>query len=126
MKMQEIIVENADSQNLATALEFLRNRFHNKKLTPVISMSSLVNTVHNIGGNEAFSATDVRFLAGSDPTIQSLIKNIDDATGQVNLKPFGNEVDGNPEDSPEPLDPNVKNAQKTVQSMAKRAAANRP
>ena len=125
MKMREVIVENVDSQNLATALEFLRNRFHNKKLKPVISMSSLVNTVHNIGGNEAFSATDVRFLAGSDPTIQSLIKNIDDTTGQVDLKPFGDEVDGDPADSPEPLEPEVKNAQKTVQSMAKRAAEKR-
>jgi hypothetical protein len=64
-------------------------------------------------------------LAGSDPTIQSLIKNIDDATGQVDLKPFGDEVDGDPADSPEPLDADVKNAQKTVQSMAKRAAEKR-
>jgi hypothetical protein len=125
MKMREVIVENADTQTLATALEFLRNRFHNKKLKPTISMNSLVNTVKNISGNDAFSATDIRFLAGSDPTIQSLVKNIDDATGQVDLKPFGDEVDGDPADSPEPLDADVKNAQKTVQSMAKRAAEKR-
>lgn len=125
MKVREVLLEVNDSKNLAAALEFLRNRFHNKKLKPVISIDSLVNTVHNLGGNEAFTATDVRFLAGSDPTIQNLIKNINDEENVIELKPFGDETNIDPEDKPEPLDPAVKNAQKTVQSMAKKAAAKR-
>lgn len=125
MKMREILVEMDDSRNLATALEFLRNRSHNKQIKAVATPASIVNMVHNLGGNEAFGETDLRELIANDPTIQNLVKGFDEETNQITLRPFGDEVDLEPEEQPENPDAESKNPEKTVSAMAKRAANNR-
>lgn len=125
MKMREILVEMDDSRNLATALEFLRNRSHNKQIKAVATPASIVNMVHNLGGNEAFSETDLRELIANDPTIQNLVKGFDEETNQITLRPFGDEVDLEPEEQPKNPEDGSKNPEKTVSAMAKRAANNR-
>ena len=126
MKMHEVLMEVADSRNLSTALEFLRNRSHNKGLKGQVSLSSLVNLVHNLGGNEAMTEVDIRQLIKNDPTIQNLIKSMDDETNIITLRPFGDETDLEDEEKPKNPTDGSKNPEKTVAAMAKRAADNRP
>lgn len=127
MKMHEILVESEDSSTIATALEFIRNRAHNKQLTPQDTVNGIVNMVHNMGGNPMFSAEDLKRMAENDPTIQNLIKNIGD-DGTVNLTPFGDEMDAGADAESPATDggsTKSKDPQKTVQAMAKKAAAKR-
>lgn len=127
MKMHEILVESADSSSLATALEFLRNRAHNKQLKPVSSVAAIVNMVHNMGDNPMFGPEDLKSAAENDPVIQNLINNIGD-DGTVNLTPFGDELDAGEDATDTSTDGGggkAKDPQKTVAAMAKKAAAKR-
>lgn len=125
MKVREVLVENNDNAALATAIEFLRNRAHNKKVKGTHTVGSIVNMVRNIGGNETFSAMDLKRLTDTDPTVQNLIKSIDD-NGVVNLQPFGDELDLDQEEKPTmSTDGPGKDPEKIVGAMAKRAAGNR-
>ena len=127
MKVREVLVESTDTSDLATALEFLRNRSHNKRLKPESSVPAIVNLVHNLGGNESFTADDLKYLVNNDPTIQNLVKSIDDK-GIVSLQPFGDEIDAGA-DAKSPAtdggDGKAKDPQKTVAAMTKKAAAKR-
>jgi hypothetical protein len=126
MRMREVLVESADSGDLATALEFLRHRAHNKRLKSQPTVDSVINLVHNMGGNEAFGEKDLKYLVANDPTIQSLVKNIDEK-GVVNLQLFGDEIDAGEEAVSPATDSasKAKDPQKTVAAMAKKAAAKR-
>ena len=125
MKVREVLAESADDAALATALEFLRNRAHNKKLKGTHSIASIVNMVRNIGGNETFSAMDLKRLADTDPAVQNIIKSIDD-NGEVSFQPFGDEIDLDVEEKPDmSTDGPAKDPEKIVGAMAKRAASNR-
>lgn len=127
MKMHEILVESYDSSSLATALEFLRNRAHNKQLKPVSSIAAIVNMVHNMGDNPMFGPEDLKSAAERDPTIQNLIKSIDE-DGTVNLAPFGDELDAGEDETSTSTGTDggkAKDPQKTVAAMAKKAAAKR-
>ena len=127
MKVREVLAESADSGDLATALEFLRNRSHNKRLKPQTTVAAVVNLVHNLGGNEAFSDKDLKAMVEQDPTIQNLVKGIDDQ-GVVSLQPFGDETDAEEGDKTKMATDAggaAKDPQKTVAAMAKKAAAKR-
>jgi len=126
MKVREVLKESQDSGDLATALEFLRNRSHNKRLKPQTTVAAVINLVHNLGGNEAFSERDLKALVTNDPTIQNLVKNIDEQ-GVVHLQPFGDETDIDQEDKTDMTTDSgpAKDPQKTVAAMAKKAAAKR-
>ncbi len=126
MKVREVLVESADSGDLATALEFLRHRSHNKRLKAQPTVASVINLVHNMGGNEAFGEKDLKYLVANDPTIQGLVKNIDEK-GIVNLQLFGDEIDAGDEATNPATEPGgkEKDPQKTVAAMAKKAAAKR-
>jgi hypothetical protein len=126
MRMREVLVESQDSGDLATALEFLRNRSHNKRLKPQTTVAAVINLVHNLGGNEAFSDKDLKAMVANDPTIQNLVKNIDEQ-GVVHLQPFGDETDIDAEEKTDMTTDSgpAKDPQKTVAAMAKKAAAKR-
>jgi hypothetical protein len=126
MKVREVLAESVDSGDLATALEFLRNRSHNKRLKPQTTVTAVVNLVHNLGGNEAFSDKDLKAMVEQDPTIQNLVKGIDDQ-GVVSLQPFGDEIDAEDGEKTQMAtdDGPAKDPQKTVSAMAKKAAAKR-
>ena len=126
MKVREVLAESVDSGDLATALEFLRNRSHNKRLKPQTTVAAVVNLVHNLGGNEAFSDKDLKAMVEQDPTIQNLVKGIDDQ-GVVSLQPFGDEIDAEDGEKTQMAtdDGPAKDPQKTVAAMAKKAAAKR-
>ena len=124
--MHEVLLESNDSGDLATALEFLRNRSHNKRLKPQTTVAAVVNLVHNLGGNEAFSEKDFKALVEQDPTIQNLVKSIDEQ-GIVSLQPFGDEIDADEGEKTKMATDSgpAKDPQKTVAAMAKKAAAKR-
>lgn len=126
MRMHEVLLESNDSGDLATALEFLRNRSHNKRLKPQTTVAAVVNLVHNLGGNEAFSEKDFKALVEQDPTIQNLVKSIDEQ-GIVSLQPFGDEIDADEGEKTKMATDSgpAKDPQKTVAAMAKKAAAKR-
>lgn len=113
---------NRDVANVKTALEFLRNRSHNKNITPEIRTDSLINMVKNLGGSEWFTYDVLKSLFDSDPAIGQLIKSVE--RNRVVLRPFGDEEDAeelesSPESNVSPGDEH--NTTKTVGNMAKRA-----
>ena len=127
MRIVEVAGGLPDSDdNLVTTLEFLRNRAHNKKLTPVISTQSLINMIKNQGGSEFFGFENLMRAQETNPAVRDLVKNIDKE--KVTLNGFGDETDA---DSIEQADtnsgtpPGQPDPQKTVKSMAKSALAKR-
>lgn len=111
---------SAKDANLVTVLEFLRNRAHNKKLTPVINTGSLINMVKNLGGSEFFNYETLLAAQERNPTVGQLIKTLDKE--KVTLQPFGDETDAAEVDKAQANKPVSKpNPEKTVDAMAKRA-----
>lgn len=110
---------------LLTVLEFLRNRSHNKKLTPVISTPSLINMVKNQGGSESFNYANLEQAQQSNPTVSELIKSLDPE--KVTLASFGDESDASEADQAAAADTKTStpDPEKTVGSMAKRALGKR-
>jgi hypothetical protein len=54
-EIDEVLEDDADSRgdaNLITALEFLRNRSHDRHLVPKVRVDSLINMVKGTGHNE--------------------------------------------------------------------------
>jgi hypothetical protein len=116
-------IEN--NSNLITILEFLRNRSHNQKITPIISTRSLINMVNNIGGSEFFNYENLKAAQEQNPLVKNLIKNLD--KDKVTLKTFGDETDApESEESTMDSDPGTTpDPEVTVKKMAKRALSNR-
>ena len=124
----DIIEDEADTRgdaNLITALEFLRNRSRDKHLVPKVRTDSLINMVRNTG-QEEFSLDALLDAFKTNDTVKGLIKDIkDDANGNkyVYLQTFADENS----DDVSLLDPDAPKTppEKTVASMAKRAASKR-
>ena len=112
---------NNNEANLVTVLEFLRNRAHNKKLTPVISTGSLIAMVKNLGGGEYFNYAALVAAQERNPSVGELIKSLD--REKVTLQPFGDETDASEVEKAEANKTKTAkiNPEKTVGAMAKRA-----
>lgn len=113
---------------MLTVIDFLRNRDHDKKIITPRNTTGFINMVNNQLG-DASGAAPLTFdvlekLATSDQALQQLITKLDQNT--IEFKPFGDEPDA----PKEPQDDTAssgksKDPTKTVDAMAKRAAANR-
>ena len=125
MLIREFTETKDGDANLLTVLQFIRNRSHNKKITPVISTSSLINMVKNQGGSEWFNYDNLASAQQRNPAVAELIKNLD--REQVTINGFGDEMDAAEPDQEATGDTSTKtpDPEKTVKAMAKRAAANR-
>lgn len=126
--IDDIIEDEADGRgdsNLITALEFLRSRAHDTHVQPRVRADSLINLVQTTG-EQQFTLENLLDSFKDNSAVKNLIKDIkDDNNGvkYVYLAPFADDADemdiGNseaPKSAPE----------KTVDSMASRAAAKRP
>ena len=126
--MGDMIEDEAETRGdmvLATALEELRNRAHGHSV-PRVRVDALVNLVKRLPGGEMFNAAALEAAKSSNETIGNLIKDIkDDENGvkYVYLAPF--EDDGFGGDSTAGADADAAGNEKTVASMAGRAAGNR-
>jgi hypothetical protein len=125
MRIRELHEDTDGDANLITILQFLRNRAHNKKLTPTVSTQSLVNMVKNQGGSEWFTFDNLSAAQERNPAVSELIKSLDKE--KVTLTGFGDEIDASEVEQAAANKEQVSkaNPEKTVQAMAKRAAANR-
>jgi hypothetical protein len=125
MLIKELHESTDGDANLITILQFLRNRSHNKKLTPTISTQSLINMVKNQGGSEWFTYDNLVAAQNANSAVAELIKSLDNE--KVTLNGFGDETDASEVDKAQASKNQAKapDPQKTVQAMAKRAAANR-
>lgn len=125
MLIREFADPKDGDANLVTILQFLRNRSHNKKITPIISTQSLINMVKNQGGSEWFTYDNLVAAQENNPAVHELIKNLDKE--KVTLNGFGDETDASEVDQAEAAQNHtaVNDPQKTVSAMAKRAASNR-
>jgi hypothetical protein len=126
MLIREFTETKDGDANLLTVLQFIRNRSHNKKITPVISTSSLINMVKNQGGSEWFNFDNLVAAQERNPAVAELIKNVD--REQVTINGFGDEMDAEEMNQEEPAASGASKTpdpEKTVKAMAKRAAANR-
>ena len=128
MRWNEILREDSESELVAqilTVLEFLRNRDHNKKLLPQHSTVGFINMVNNMnngtGGRLTYELLDQ--LKNSDQTIGTVITKLD--RQNISLKSFGDEPGAPEEPSDETGSGSAKDPTKVVDTMAKRAAANR-
>lgn len=137
MKIRDVIVEDhiddmledeADGRgdsNLITTLEFLRNRAHNTHVQPKIRVDSLIKLVQHTG-EQQFNLENLLAAQSGNEHIKALIKDIkDDPSGvkYVYLSPFADDKD----DLESSGDENAPKTapEKTVDSMAKSALANR-
>ena len=124
MLIREFVESKDSDANLLTVLQFIRNRSHNKKITPVISTGSLINMVKNQGGSEWFNFDNLVAAQQGNPAVAELIKKVDQ--DQVTLNGFGDEVDAEEVEQAEPeTSSKTPDPEKTVKAMAKRAASNR-
>ena len=125
MLIREVSDPREGDSNLVTILQFLRNRSHNKKITPIISTPSLINMVKNQGGSEWFTYDNLVAAQDNNPAVRELIKNLDKE--KVTLNGFGDETDASEVDQAEAAQnhTSISDPQKTVSAMAKRAASNR-
>ena len=124
----DIIEDEADSRgdaNLITALEFLRNRSHDRHLVPKVRVDSLINMVKGTGQND-FNLDGLLGAFKTNETVKNLIKDIKDDDGGVKyvyLKTFSDDA---VDDSPTLASGSkAMNPEKTVGAMASRALKNR-
>jgi hypothetical protein len=124
----DIIEDEADTRgdaNLITALEFLRNRSHDRHLVPKVRVDSLIGMVKNTGRGE-FNLDSLLGAFKTNETVKNLIKDIkDDEHGvkYIYLKQF---TDDKADDSPTLASGgSAANPEKTVDAMAQRALKNR-
>lgn len=131
MRLREFQGRTGQSDDLEarvlTALEFLRNRAHNKKVVPIISTAGFLNLVNNAGGtpNELTFDT-LMMMRDKNDALKNLIKD-DPSREQMQLRPFGDEpgYEPGPEDEDPAGDGKSKDPTRTVDAMAKKAASKR-
>ena len=125
MLIRELHESTDGDANLITILQFLRNRSHNKKITPTIGTQSLINMVKNQGGSEWFTYDNLVAAQTANPAVAGLIKSLDNE--KVTLNGFGDEIDASEVDKAQASKNQAKtpDPEKTVKAMAKRAASNR-
>lgn len=123
--MIEDEAETRGDMVLATALEELRNRAHGHTV-PRVRVDSLVNLVKRLPGGEMFNSAALEDARKTNDTIKNLIKDVkEDENGVkfVYLAPFDD--DGFGGDSTAGTDAAAAGNEKTVASMAGRAAGKR-
>lgn len=113
MRIVEVTSGNDGPYNLLTVLNFLKNRYEEKNLKPVVSTRSLINMVRNTGLRDFNYETLVAF--NEDPKIKGLISSLNKDTveliSDLDSDSIQNTDIQNTPDSPA----------NTVQKMAKRA-----
>lgn len=123
--MIEDEAETRGDMVLATALEELRNRAHGHTV-PRVRVDSLVNLVKRLPGGEMFTSAALADAFKTNDTIKNLIKDVkEDENGVkfVYLEPFDD--DGFSDDSVTDTETSAADSEKTVASMAGRAAGKR-
>ena len=113
MRIVEVTSGDDGPYNLLTVLNFLKNRYEEKNLKPVVSTRSLINMVRNTGLRDFNYETLVAY--NDDPKIKGLISNLSKDTielkSDLDSDSIQNQEIQNTPDSPA----------NTVQKMAKRA-----
>jgi len=125
MRAREFMVEESSStNNLVSVLSSLRAK------TDQIRVDSLINMVRRQPGSEMFNIDLLSDAVKEDPAIQNLVKEIkSDDTGvkYVYLKSLADDDDESIDSiaSPDAVTGGPQNPEKTVATMAKRAALSR-
>lgn len=127
--VDEVIEDEAESRGdsaLITTLEWLRNEAEQSNaVTPRVKVDTIINTVRNIPGNEAFNFAALDAAHQHNDSVKALIKDIkdDEKTGAkyVYLAPPESELDNSDPLGAETAAPG--DPAKVVSSMAKRAAS---
>jgi hypothetical protein len=125
-----IIEDEADQRgddNLANALETLRNQAHDTHDVPMVRVDSLINIVRKMPGTEMFSVENLMDAYKSNETIKNLIKDVKDnkdGIKYVYLTTFADDPDTG-EDLLGQTAGGVTDPERTIGSMAKRALAKR-
>lgn len=138
MRAHEFVAEGLDSviedeaevrgdNNLANALETLRNESHDTHDVPMIRVDSLLNIVRKMPGTEMFTVENLMDAYKSNETIKNLIKDIKDnkdGIKYVYLTTFADDPDSG-DDTLASAGGQINNPEKTIDSMAKRALSKR-
>lgn len=128
--MDSVIEDEADlrgDDNLANALETLRNESHDTHDVPMIRVDSLINIVRRMPGSEMFTVENLMDAYKSNETIKNLIKDVKDnkdGVKYVYLATFADEPDTG-DDTLAGAGGQINNPEKTIDSMAKRALSKR-
>jgi hypothetical protein len=121
----EAVVRGDD--NLAAALEQLRNESHDTHDVPMVRVDSLLNMVRNLPGSEMFTVENLLDAYKTNDTIKNLIKDIKDnkdGVKYVYLATFADDPNSG-DDLLATAGGMVNNPEKTIDSMAKRALSKR-
>lgn len=123
MRINEVIQPALETpeDNLVTALELLRYRFKDKKLTPKIKTDSLINIIRNT--DKMFDYDALVQAHETNPALQNLIKSFN--REEVILTPFGDEKDAAQPDDQVVSPDAAQQATDVVSNMAKKAAKRR-
>jgi hypothetical protein len=126
MRLRELFESASEDElkaQILTVLEFLRNRDHNKKRLPDHTTSGVITMINNIIGYDALNYESLEAMKNDNSDIGNLITNMD--RDHISLKAFGDEP-GAPEQAADTgSSGGAKDPTKVVDTMAKRAAANR-
>jgi hypothetical protein len=126
--LNDVIEDEADQRgdnNLANALEMLRQEAHNKHDVPMIRVDSLINIVRKMPGSEMFTVENLLDAYKTNESIKNLIKDIKDNKDGIKyayLTTFADEPGSSDIDA---TAGSVTDPEKTIGSMAKRALAKR-
>lgn len=121
MRIKEILAEQDSGQDIETSLlgvlQFLRSRGREYDEAATINTDSLINMVRKTG--VPFDYETLISVNDSVPAVKNLIASL--SKDEVKLKPFAGETGAEPEAA---AAPNI-NPEKKIDTMAKRALANR-
>lgn len=107
--------------SLVGTLETLRNRANDTHDVPMIRVDSLINIIRNMPGAEMFTVENLLDAYKTNDTVKNLIKDIKDNKDGVKYVYLSTFADSPAEEDAAFDSANIKNPDKTVGSMAKRA-----
>lgn len=120
MRINEFVSKDP-TNTLATALELVRYRYKDKKLTPKIKTDSLINLIRNT--DRTFDYDALVAANEENPAVKNIIKSFN--KDEVILNPFGDETDAEEVKSQTVDNDQAKAPVDTVSKMAKRAGKKR-
>ena len=126
MRLRELFESASEDElkaQILTVLEFLRNRDHNKKRLPDHTTSGVITMINNIIGYDALTYELFDAMKNDNSDIGNLITNMDQ--DHISLKAFGDEPGAPQQPTDTGSSGGAKDPTKVVDTMAKRAAANR-
>ena len=117
MRLKEIVTNEDGDQyaNLVSVLMFLKNSAQDRNLTPKIGTESLINLVKN-SGQPAFEFDDLLVAIDADPAVKELVKSANKNEVVIRADHDQEVTTDTDADSS-----SVKNPEKTVKDMAKKA-----